>query len=130
MGCRRGTYFSRRIATPEDLEISGPEEEKAYFDYNIQTVGENDLPAFITKILFTNKGEQGDTCQKVQVMTFGLGISEAIAGMAKYPNDSSNRISNVVALSPCAVATFLVKDKVQPAFFNSTRRLLNALEAP
>ena len=57
LGCRRGTYYSRRIATPEDLEISGADEEKAFFDYDIQTVGENDVPAFITKILFTNKSE-------------------------------------------------------------------------
>lgn len=50
--------------------------------------------------------------------------------MAKYPNDSDKRISNVVALSPCAVATYLVNDPIQPAAFDSARRLLSAPEIP
>ena len=130
LGCRRGTSFSR--TTPDDSEISGAVEEKAYFDFDIQDVGENDTPAFISKILATLSD-----CRKVQILAFGLGISEALAGMAKYPNDSLARISNVVTLSPCAVTTFFVREPIQPAFFNTpddddSRRLLSAAmeEAP
>ena len=67
-------------------------------------------------------------------MAFGLGVSESLAGMAKYPNDSLARVSNVVVLSPCAVTTFFVREPVQPAFFDNDdeRRLLSATseEAP
>ncbi len=120
MGCRRGTYFSRRIADPEDLDISGAAEEEPFFNYNTQTVGENDVPAFITKILFETKGERGDdTCSKVQIITAGYGIAEAVAGMAKYPTDSDARIANVVALAPCAIPTYFDND-------DDERRLLKA----
>ncbi len=66
LGCRRGTEFSRRIASPEDNDISGPTEEEAFYDYDSKIVGENDVPAYISKILETTKGESGDdTCSQV-----------------------------------------------------------------
>ena len=44
LGCRRGTTFSREA---EGLDLSTPEGQKLYFDYNTQTVGERDITAMV-----------------------------------------------------------------------------------
>ena len=47
LGCRRGTQFSRSAT---GIDLATAEGQQLYFDYNTQTVGENDIPAFVQRI--------------------------------------------------------------------------------
>ena len=119
LGCRRGTFASRRRIIDEPI---APEDEEDFFNYDTETVGRLDFTSWVTKMLQVAKVERNDgSCGKVQVLTNGLGISEALAGMAAYPNDSEARIANVVSLAPCAIPTYFARDEEH-------RRLLSAVE--
>ena len=69
LGCKRGTKYSQpdTIADPA-----------TYWGFNTQTVGENDLPALVTKIIDNDTA----SCTKVGVIGYGLGAAEATIAAA------------------------------------------------
>ena len=48
LGCRRGTEFSR---SADGLDLNTPEGLELYFDYDTQTVGEQDVPAMVQRMV-------------------------------------------------------------------------------
>lgn len=92
-GCKRGTEESREHVTL-DPDTDGAH----YWDFNTSTIGENDVPAMISKILETRYEENGDDCSdaqnmKVQVVNFGYSTAETLVTAASYPTDAADKIS-------------------------------------
>ena len=93
LGCKRGTKYSQpdTIADPE-----------TYWDFNTQTVGENDIPAIVNEILSV----YDLTCTKVGVIGYGLGAAEATIAAAQ----PGVEIDVVISMAPCFIPTYIGLD--------------------
>ena len=92
LGCRRGSKNSQPdpITTPS-----------TYWDVNTIDYGTNDIPAMVTAIL-----GNGTACTKVQIIGDGTGVAEALIA-ANASATGAMDISQLIALTPCLVPTYL-----------------------
>lgn len=112
--CRRGTAFSR----DDDADTN-----EDYWDYDTGSIGKEDIPRFINLITETKKTEdEVDTCDKIQVITHGLGTAEMLVTASTYPEITTRFVSNVINLAPCAIPTYQNPDRGMEAA-NEHRRL-------
>lgn len=125
LGCRRGTEFSRS-AVGVDLETK--EGEKLYFDFNTQSVGDNDIPAMVQRVneVYNSNRVGSGQCESTQLLTHGLGAAEVAAALAANPTliDSTRNVADqevpmqsmvakVTNVAPCAVTTYQQKEESQ-----------------
>lgn len=126
IGCRRGTKYSRkhRDFNANFNHPSGTSFQ--YWDFNTQTVGEKDIPAFVSKIqkMNLNSGFETSKCKKLQIIPFGLSAAETLFTLQKFPQMSEAFISQVLPLAPCAVPTFQGFGFGEEVLDFSARRLL------
>jgi hypothetical protein len=72
----------------------------SYFNYNTESVGVEDIEAFVDLIL----ADKTD-CTKVQIVTHGLGAGEVYAGLAEDASTLPGKVSHVTNLAPCLIPT-------------------------
>ena len=74
-------------------------------------MGRDVVPKFVSYIAKTSASENAEgSCNKVQIITHGYGAAELLITLSEFPTNSSEYISNVINLAPCAIATFLNED--------------------
>ena len=104
LACRRGTEYSREKA---GLDLTMDADLATYFDFNTETVGEEDIGAFIDLINETLDDEGIWDCNgTVQIVTHGIGAGEVLAGL-NLDADLPAKVSFVTNLAPCLVPTYL-----------------------
>ena len=100
LACRRGTAYSR---AHETFDLSTEDGLASYFDYNTESVGVEDIEAFVDLILADKSEFAG--CTKVQIVTHGLGAGEVYAGLAEDASTLPGKVSHVTNLAPCLIPT-------------------------
>ena len=96
LGCRRGTFLSR---THQTLDADDDAEE--YWNFDTQTVGENDTPAMVQKI----KDEAADASSCVQIVNHSFSTAEVLSYLAAEAT-ADETISQVINLAACAIPTY------------------------
>ena len=121
LACRRGTAYSRSHETFDLTTKAGLDD---YFDYNTETVGVEDIEAFVDLILATRTD-----CSAVQIVTHGVGAGEVLAGLA---GDATlpDKVSFVTNLAPCVVPTYLTDNSSKIHSHNHWRRMLSEEQSP
>ena len=122
LACKRGTAYSRAHQT---FDLTTADGLASYFNYNTQSVGTEDIEAFVDLIL-TNT-----LCSKVQIVTNGLGAGEVFAGLSEDASTLPGKVSHVTNLAPCMVPTYVISEKTveveEESSSSSGTRLLRAL---
>ena len=71
---------------------------------NVEEVGRGVIPLFVSAIAKISASENAaGTCDKVQTITHGYGAAEVLITLSEFPTNSSDYISNVINLAPCAI---------------------------
>jgi len=97
MAASRGReVYSRTHAT---LDPNDPIEGEQYWDYSFETVGLNDYPAMVDKIIETRQ----DACSKVTIVTHSSGSNSALVLAAADPA-LQDKVDRIVSLAPCLEA--------------------------
>ena len=86
------------------LDPDDPEEGAIYWNYNIQTSGENDIPAFVTGIL-EDRSDSSLECKKVTIFSSSQGAQETTIMASSFPNDTADKVAQIVNVVPCWVPT-------------------------
>ena len=106
----RGTKYSRghhHLTAEHDHEYYGREK---YWDYGVEDLALDDLPAIIDKILRVRQSEH-NLCQKVQVVTHEKAGNYALLLLNEYPTTSHERIQSLVTQAPCFYEDRKIYDK-------------------
>ena len=122
IGCKRATIYSDLYDDDhhheEDEDAFAPpfmlkhteDNEEDYFDFNTGTIGENDVPAFVRKILEKSRNDDTNECKKVQIIGHSLGGAEALVTLSSFPVTSERLISHLINLAPCPIPTYQQAD--------------------
>ena len=93
---RRGTPYSAGHTT-ENLRNDDPEK---YYDFDAETIAEEDYPQLSRTILETRRTE-GAPCLKVTLYSDGHSAMEMALMQTMYPNSSKAWLAQQVNLTPC-----------------------------
>ena len=99
LACNRGTAYSRAHETFDLATEAGLAD---YFNYNTQSVGTEDIEAWVDLIL------NNTSCSKVQIVTHGLGAGVVMSGLTGMANTLAAKVTTVTNLAPCLVPTYVV----------------------
>ena len=120
LACRRGTAYSR---AHETFDLATADGLASYFDYNTESVGTEDIEAFVDLIL----ADSTQSCTKTQIVTHGLGAGEVFAGLAEDASTLPGKVSAVTNLAPCMIPTYVISGDSEDESASSGHRLLSTL---
>ena len=97
----RGRFGSRTHATLDPIA-----DAEEYWDFNIETVALNDIPATVDLIINVIAGQNGNPDEKIQLIGFSSGAAENLIFMQEQADFANAKISNAVQIVTCAIPRF------------------------
>lgn len=83
--------------------MDADDDAEEYWNYDTQTLGENDTPAFVQEII--DNTIDGSTCERVAIVNHSYATAETLSYFSSAI-DGDRFVSQVINLAPCAIPTY------------------------
>ena len=99
LGCTRGRPPTTSHAT---LNLEDPVDQKSYWDYSFEQVGNEDVSTMVDKIIESRY----ESCTKVTLVTHSSAANSSLALATNASKNLSEKVSQIVTLAPCLQINF------------------------